>query len=119
MNRTLKAIVSLMLMMVFAVGCTKPDEPEPEPQTIVAPEGAVDGLFSVSENTKVYFSRGNLQHQPSTHTWRFADEQYDYLERYDQMDEYYDGWIDAFGWGTSGYNGKSHVRSSFFRYGKY
>lgn len=27
MNRTLKTIAALMLMMVFAVGCTKPDEP--------------------------------------------------------------------------------------------
>ncbi len=27
MNRTLKAMAAIMLMMVFAVGCTKPDEP--------------------------------------------------------------------------------------------
>ena len=95
MNKFTKTIAPLMLIVVavIVVGCTKSDEPEPEPepQTIVAPEGAVDGLFSVSENTKVFFSQGNLQYQPSTHTWRFADEQYDYLERYDQMDEFFDG----------------------------
>ena len=28
MNRTLKAIAAIMLMMVFAVGCNKPDEPD-------------------------------------------------------------------------------------------
>ena len=106
MNKLIKAIAAIMLIGVATIvaGCTKPaePEPEPEPQAIVAPEGAVDGLFSVSESMKVFFSQGNLQHQPSTHAWRFADEQYDYLERYDQMDAYYDGWIDAFGWGTSG-----------------
>ena len=27
MNKALKAMADIMLMMVFAVGCTKPDEP--------------------------------------------------------------------------------------------
>ena len=100
MNRTLKAIAAMMLIMVFAVGCGKqPVEPQKQ-----APEGAVDGLFSISENKQVYFSQGNLQYQPSSNTWQFARNQYDIIERNDylQIDENYDGWIDAFAWGTSG-----------------
>jgi hypothetical protein len=37
------------------------------------PEGAVSGLYSVSPTLKVYFSMGNLQYQPSTGIWRFAE----------------------------------------------
>lgn len=33
--------------------------------------------FSVSATQKVQFSKGNLQYQPSTGTWRFAEHQYD------------------------------------------
>ena len=102
MNRTLKATAAIMLMMVFAVGCGKqPVEPQKQ-----APEGAGDGLFSISENKQVYFSQGNLQYQPSSNTWQFARNQYDIIERNDylQIDENYDGWIDAFAWGTSGNN---------------
>ena len=102
MNRTLKATAVLMLMMVFAAGCGKqPIEPQKQ-----APEGAVDGLFSISENKQVYFSQGNLQYQPSSNSWQFAWNQYDCIERNDylQIDENYDEWIDAFAWGTSGNN---------------
>ncbi len=78
MSKLVKSLGTVLLMLFFVVSCTKPDEPEP--QTIVAQNGVVDGLFSVSENTKVFFSQGNLQHQPSTRAWRFADEQYDCLQ---------------------------------------
>lgn len=40
-------------------------------------EGELLGLFSVGENHQVKFSQGNLQYQPSTHTWRFAKEQWE------------------------------------------
>ena len=43
------------------------------------PTGAINGLFSVSGSRQVYFSRGNLQYQASTNTWRFAEHQYDYI----------------------------------------
>ena len=102
MNRTLKAIAVLMLVMVFAVGCSKkPAEPQKQ-----VPVGAVDGLFSVGENKQVYFSKGNLQYQPSSNTWQFAWNQYDFIDRNDYIviDENYDEWIDAFAWGTSGNN---------------
>ena len=43
------------------------------------PTGAIVGLFSVSEGQQVYFSKGNLQYQASTNTWKFAENQYDYV----------------------------------------
>lgn len=69
------------------------------------PTGAVNGLFSVSQNQQVYFSKGNLQYRASTNTWRFADHQWDILGLDNQnISSSYSGWIDLFGWGTSGYN---------------
>lgn len=69
------------------------------------PEGAIDGLFSVSATQQVYFSKGNLQYQASTNTWRFAENQWDYVgTENSNISATYDGWIDLFGWGTSGYN---------------
>ena len=58
--------------------------------------------FSVSDDTQVRFSHGNLQYQPSTGTWRFADRQYDLIgANNDQISSTsYTGWIDLFGWGT-------------------
>ena len=37
------------------------------------------GLFSVSADKQVTFSRGNLQYTRSTDTWSFAPNQYDYI----------------------------------------
>ena len=85
--------------------------------------GALNGAFSVSENTRVCFSKGNLQYNASTNTWRFAEHQWDFVggTEIDSKTTYgnvyedgvqcdnnlrsstYDGWIDLFGWGTSGY----------------
>lgn len=48
-------------------------------QTNIVPEGALNGLFSVSATKKVYFSKGNLQYQASTNTWRFATNQWDFV----------------------------------------
>jgi len=71
----------------------------------VLPEGAVNGLFSVSASKQVYFSQGNLQYQASTNTWRFAENQYDYIgDANSNISSSYSGWIDLFGWGTSGWN---------------
>lgn len=70
------------------------------------PEGAINGLFTINANgDQVYFSQGNLQYQASTNTWRFAEKQWDYVgNENNYMSQSYDGWIDLFGWGTSGYN---------------
>ena len=82
------------------------------------PEGAINGLFSVSPTRKVYISQGNLQYQASTNTWRFADNQWDYVGDFENgsvfengikcdnslISSFYNGWIDLFGWGTSGWD---------------
>ena len=69
--------------------------------TLSATEGALPGKFSVSADKKVYFSQGNLQYQASTNTWRFAENQNDYIgDDNVNISSTYDGWIDLFGWGT-------------------
>ena len=67
-------------------------------------DGASNALFSVGESSRVRFSRGNLQYQASTGTWRFAMTQYDFVTDNNNISESYSGWIDLFGWGTSGWN---------------
>jgi hypothetical protein len=73
-----------------------------------APEGAINGLFTINANgDQVYFSQGNLQYQASTNTWRFAENQQDIIGNANSnISPIYDGWIDLFGWGTSGYDNK-------------
>ena len=60
--------------------------------------------FSVGTHSHVDFAPGNLQYQASTDTWRFAPHQYDYAgENNTHLSSSYEGWIDLFGWGTSGW----------------
>ena len=86
------------------------------------PEGALPGLFSVGSGRKVYFSQGNLQYlakggpaddasataeygQSVGGTWRFAEHQSDIIGQNNlNASPTYEGWIDLFAWGTSGYN---------------
>lgn len=65
------------------------------------------GVFSVSADKQVSFSKGNLQYQASTKTWRFAENQYDYIGKdhvfIGEGDFYISDttnmeWIDLFGW---------------------
>ena len=76
--------------------------------------GTIRAAFRVSASKSVYFSQGNLQFTTQgTHkttdgtaqgTWRFAENQYDYIgSANSNISETYDGWIDLFGWGTSGW----------------
>lgn len=66
-------------------------------------EGALPGVFSISVANRVAFSRGNLQYKASTGTWRFAEHQYDMVGTANaNISSTYDGWIDLFGFGTSG-----------------
>ena len=66
----------------------------------------INGKFTINSNgDQVYFSQGNLQYQASTNTWKFADNQYDYVgSTNSNLSWSYSGWIDLFGWGTSGWN---------------
>ena len=69
------------------------------------PIGAINGKFTVGSDKQVYFSQGNLQYQASTSTWRFAEHQWDFVGDANALiASDYSGWIDLFGWGTSGYN---------------
>ena len=82
-------------------------------QSVQIQDGAIRAEFSVSDSTKVYFSQGNLQYQASTNTWRFAEHQFDIVGfDNENISEKYIGWIDLFGWGTSGYNGKNPYMTS-------
>ena len=97
----------LLILLLNAVGLTK----------LHAQNGVLNGVFSVDEDTQVYFSQGNLQYQASTNTWRFAEHQWDFVGGTDfeanfgnvtgssnnDIGPEYSGWIDLFGWGTSGY----------------
>lgn len=67
--------------------------------------GASNAVFTVASGRTVKFSRGNLQYQASTGTWRFAEHQYDYVgSTNSNISSSNSGWIDLFGWGTSGWN---------------
>ena len=78
--------------------------------------GSLNGLFSVAPGRQVRFSQGNLQYSAAgkhrtadgiaTGTWRFAENQYDIIgEENANISSRYEGWIDLFGWGTSGWDG--------------
>jgi uncharacterized protein (TIGR02145 family) len=101
--------------------------------------GVLNGEFSVGENKKVHFSQGNLQYNAAlgTHqcadgttqqgTWRFAENQWDYVGDATRGTVYengikcdnslisstYNGWIDLFGWGTSGWDSGANAFQSF------
>lgn len=67
--------------------------------------GASIKTFSVSDTTAVQFSRGNLQYNAALDKWRFALRQYSTACNDNaNMAQDHDGWIDMFGWGTSGWN---------------
>ena len=93
--------------------------------------GVLNGLFSVSDSTWVRFSQGNLQWSatgggtaPTTHTvagggtaygtWRFAPNQWNCIDSgNNNADSTYTGWIDLFGWGTSGWNNGNYFYQPF------
>lgn len=94
------------------------------------PEGAIKGLFSVSNTKKVFFSKGNLQYDMSNGEWSFMEHQYDMGEtQYQGVGNNYDSQnvISLFGWGTSGYNhgakcyqpwSTSSTDSDYYAYGE-
>ena len=69
------ALVGLLLWLLVG----RPKE-TPIPVRPPAPEGAINGLFTINEHgDQVYFSKGNLQYRPNTDTWRFAEYQYEFI----------------------------------------
>lgn len=80
------------------------------------PVGTVSGLFTIGPGQRIYFSKGNLQYQAGTTTWRFAENQWDFIGTHTTENDNtvgtvsgcdnayisssYVGWIDLFGWGT-------------------
>ena len=124
--------------------CANGDTDTPITLTVASyDEGALRGAFSVSASTTVHFSQGNLQYQASTNTWRFAENQWNFVGGLDynnvaygnvsgssnnNISSTYSGWIDLFGWGTSGYNhgatayqpwSNSTTNSDYHAYGSY
>lgn len=101
-----------MSLLAIGLSACQKDLPVPDEETSAAASavgfdenGASLALFSVAEGHTVRFSRGNLQHQPSTGLWRFAENQYDTIGAdniaYLRNSSYghtssYKGWIDLF-----------------------
>ena len=96
--------------------------------TVGVPTGAVAGTFTINANgDKVWFSKGNLRYKATSVSWRFAEHQYDCVGNGNlNISENYDGWIDLFGWGTSGFNhgavcyapwSTSYLNKDYYAYG--
>ena len=61
--------------------------------------------FSTSATSAIQFANGNVQYHCTQHKWRFAEHQYDYIGADNaNISDSYNGWIDLFGYGTSGVN---------------
>ena len=96
------------------------DGPKPLPTNWE--NGTNPHTFKIGASKSVYFSQANLQYRAQGGiggnaveyaesgenvggTWRFAEHQFDYVGADNsKMAWNYDGWIDLFGFGTSGYN---------------
>lgn len=106
----MKKFALLLIPFLAFAACQKDDTEEPiTPEN--PPSGPVDehpgrlgGFFSVGADKQVYFSQGNLQYCATTAVWRFAEHQYDFVgDDNANAAADYEGWIDLFGFGTSGY----------------
>lgn len=65
------------------------------------PIGSKGSLFTINaDGDQVWFSQGNLSYQPSTHLWRFPDNQYDMIGSNNVNISSSYSWVDLFGWGT-------------------
>lgn len=92
--------------------------------------GELPGLFSIGSGLQAHFSCGNMQYRTQgTHnvvggtasgTWRFAPNQYDYIGVDNRnISSTYNGWIDLFGWGTSGWYSSVHGSNDYYYYQPY
>lgn len=101
-----KFFVLLAASCCLLAACKKEEEPVLNGANgSAALSGAIDALYSVSPTQQVRFSKGNLQYKATTNTFRFAENQYDRIgSDNENISQYYAGWIDLFGWGTSGWD---------------
>lgn len=91
----------MLLPMTAFVACGDDDEETGNGSG----EMTEEPYFLCGEGKKVRIAKGNIQYRASTKTWRFAPNQYDAIgEDNINISSTYDGWIDLFGWGTSGWN---------------
>ena len=110
MKQLFNSLLSFCLATAMFTAC---DDEQEVTKNVAIENGAIKAAFSVSNSKQVYFSQGNLQYQASTGTWRFAEHQYDIIgNNNSNISSSYSGWIDLFGWGTSGYNGKEAYMTS-------
>lgn len=89
----------------------------------ISNDGTPDAYIEVpyfmidDDQTYVQIASGNVQYNASSNTWRFAENQWDYVGGTDGTNTWgnvsgstnnsigvsgYNGWIDLFGWGTGG-----------------
>ena len=84
------AVIALMMTISasaqFYIYCSDGNVIKVDSISMIAPEeseqpnpSAGIGVFSVSADKQVTFSKGNLQYTQSTNTWSFAENQYDYI----------------------------------------
>lgn len=87
--------------LTLAISTTKNDN-----DTWTLTPAPVEGQFTINKNNdKVIFSQGNLQYQATTKTWRFAENQWDFIGDGNSSKAYdYAGWIDMYCWGCNGIN---------------
>lgn len=111
-----KSLIYLAAMaLVLLAGCKKEEADNGNVATPDLSQGLLPGLFAVDNDTKVQFSQGNLQYNAAADRWRFAEEQYEIVGQANEaVAAGYDGWIDLFGWGTSGYHNPDDVHNTRF-----
>lgn len=87
-----------------SINQNEPEQQEQQPVIEVYPEGAIKGKFSVSDTSKIYFSKGNLQYHGSIPCFSFASTQYEVYGYINRNGIKTAGDFDLFAYGTSGYN---------------
>jgi uncharacterized protein (TIGR02145 family) len=137
-NLWMLLLLMLSALACFSVSCKDDDDENEttegvnngdgtdEDATVVKDGALIVASYKVSDTKSVYFSQGNLQFNAvqGTHatadgetvkgTWRFAENQYDYIGSVNSnISETYTGWIDLFGWGTSGWYSKAKCYQSW------
>lgn len=93
MKKFISIILSIMIMFTIT-SCSTPKKKATN----------FNHAFSVSEFKQVYFAKSNLQYCPAKDKWTFAENAYDTIGKDNEnISETYDGYIDLFGWGATGY----------------